>query len=90
MAAENVAIVTGGAGQAIMEASYVHSAAACPNCTIRSDIFGRLVREHDLLKTPLSFNGKWIDVPTGAGLGVHLDEDALAEYSHEQVSVSES
>jgi muconate cycloisomerase len=71
----------------ILEASYVHKAAACANCTMPSDIFGRLVREHDLLLKPLQFDGSFVDVPIGAGLGVELDEQALAHYSQAEREV---
>jgi len=37
----------------ILEAMYVHSAAAAGSCIWPSDIFGRLIRSHDLLKEPL-------------------------------------
>lgn len=65
----------------ILEASYVHKCAACANCDLPSDIFGRLVREHDLLTEPLPFDGRYVSVPDGPGLGVNLDEDALKHYS---------
>lgn len=64
----------------ITEAGYVHAAAAAPACTWPSDIFGRLIREHDLLTVPLAFEGKFVRVPTGPGLGVALDPEALARY----------
>lgn len=65
----------------ILEASYLHKAAACANCRLPSDIFGRLVREHDLLVQPLQFEGRFALVPSSPGLGVDLDEDALAHYT---------
>jgi len=65
----------------ILEASYVHKAAACENCILPSDIFGRLVREHDLLMKPLQFEGRFVIVPLSPGLGVDLDKDALAHYT---------
>ena len=37
----------------ILEAMYLHQCAAAPSCTWPSDIFGRLIREHDLLTEPL-------------------------------------
>ena len=37
----------------ILEAMYLHQCAAAPSCTWPSDIFGRLIREHDLLTAPL-------------------------------------
>lgn len=64
----------------ILEAGYVHAAAAAPACTWPSDIFGRLVREHDLLEKPLKFEGKYVHVPTRPGLGVELDIKALEKY----------
>jgi muconate cycloisomerase len=64
----------------LLEAGYVHASAAAPACTWPSDIFGRLVREHDLLNTPLAFDGKNILVPTGPGLGVELDASAVERY----------
>ena len=60
----------------------VHVAAASKLCTLPSDIFGRLIREHDLLAEPLSFDGKGnFMVPTGPGLGVELDEKAVTRYA---------
>ncbi len=64
----------------ILEAGYVHAAAAAPACTWPSDIFGRLVREHDLLDKPLEFDGKHVRVPQGPGLGVELCPKALEQY----------
>lgn len=65
----------------ILEASYLHAAAAAKMCTLPSDIFGRLIREHDLLETALEYTGDGhFRVPTGPGLGVSLDEDALERY----------
>ena len=64
----------------ILEASYIHKAAAGRCHTLPSDIFGRLVREHDLLETALRFEAGHVMVPTGPGLGVQLSEDALARY----------
>jgi muconate cycloisomerase len=73
----------------ILEASYVHKASACANCTLPSDIFGRLVREHDLLRQPLQFDGRFVSVPVTPGLGVELDEDALANYSIYECEVTQ-
>ncbi len=65
----------------ILEASYVHKAASVPNATLPSDIFGRLIREHDLLRTPLALHQGRVQVPEGPGLGVHLSEEALQNYA---------
>jgi muconate cycloisomerase len=64
----------------ILEASALHACAAAPSCTIPSDIFGELVREDDLLETPLVFEGGFAQVPQGPGLGVRLDHSALRRY----------
>ena len=66
----------------LLAASYLHVAAACKVCTLPSDIFGRLIREHDLLTEPLAFDGRGnFMVPTGPGLGVELDEKAVTRYA---------
>jgi muconate cycloisomerase len=64
----------------IMEAGYVHAAAATAGATLPSDIFGSMIRESDLLSTPLQFTGTSVVVPDGPGLGVDLDEALLARY----------
>lgn len=64
----------------ILEAMYVHQCAVASACTLPSDIFGRLVRSHDLLRTPLSFNPPYVRLPDGIGLGVELDPDAVAAH----------
>lgn len=70
----------GTADLGILEAAYVHAAAASPSCVWPSNIFGRSVREHDLLKTPLTFVGKHAVVPQRPGLGVGLDIKAMEKY----------
>ena len=64
----------------VMEAMSVHQAAAAAACIWPSDIFGRLVREHDLLQSPLDLTPPHVTVPQGVGLGVELDREALAHY----------
>jgi muconate cycloisomerase len=65
----------------ILEASALHAAAAAPSCTIPCDIFGELVREDDLIVSPIAFEGPWALVPQGPGLGVELDREALARFA---------
>ncbi len=64
----------------ILEAMYVHSCAAAQSCTWPSDIFGRLIRSHDLLKQPLEISNSSATLPRGSGLGVELDEEAAKRY----------
>lgn len=68
----------------ILEAMYLHQCAAAPSCIWPSDIFGRLVREHDLLAQPLDMRPPVARLPAGPGLGVALDRDALRHYQTDQ------
>lgn len=64
----------------ILEAMYLHSCAAAASCSWPSDIFGRLIREHDLLKTPLVIRPPFAYLPEGAGLGIEPDMEAIRNY----------
>ena len=64
----------------ILEAAYLHACAAARNCTLRSDIFGELVRENDLIVEPIEIKNGRARVPPGPGLGVELDREALEKY----------
>lgn len=68
----------------ILEAMYLHQCAAANLCIWPSDIFGRLVRTHDLLRTPLRLEPPYAYLPTGPGLGVELDLAALEAYTTRQ------
>lgn len=70
----------------IMEAMYLHSSAAAASCIWPGDIFGTMIREHDLLQQSLKFEPPFAFLPEGHGLGVEPDEDAIAHY---QVSFKE-
>ena len=70
----------------ILEAMYIHSSAAAESCIWPGDIFGRMIREHDLLKEPLKMEPPFAHLPEGLGLGVEPDEAAIAHY---QVSTRE-
>jgi muconate cycloisomerase len=64
----------------VLEAMFIHNAVAAPSCVWPSDIFGRLLREHDLLKRPLRLEPPLAYLPEGPGLGVELDRDAIDRY----------
>lgn len=64
----------------VLEAMYLHQAAAASSCAWPSDIFGRMIREHDLLITPLQVEPPFATIPTGPGLGVELDDRAIEKY----------
>ena len=59
---------------------YLHSSAAAQSCTWPGDIFGRLIREHDLLSQPLTIQPPFAYLPAGHGLGVEPDMDAINHY----------
>ncbi len=65
----------------ILEAMYIHSSAAARSCIWPGDIFGRLIRSHDLLTKPLRIEPPYAFLPDGPGLGIELDEAAIK--SHE-------
>ena len=64
----------------ILEAMYVHQVCASDCCIWPSDIFGRLIRVHDLLKTPLKIKPPYAYLPEGSGLGVELDQEAIHKF----------
>ena len=64
----------------IMEAMYLHSCAAAHSCEWPSDIFGTLIRSHDLLKQSLRIEPPFAFLPEGIGLGVEPDLEAINEY----------
>lgn len=64
----------------VLEAMYVHSSAAAASCQWPGDIFGRLVREHDLLVEPLRIEPPYVHLPEGPGLGVEVDWDAVRRF----------
>jgi len=70
----------------ILEAMYVHSGAAAKSCVWPSDIFGRMIRSHDLLQKPLKFTPPFVELPEGLGLGIEPDEDAIKKYQVNQKS----
>ena len=72
----------------ILEAMYVHQAAAAPSCTLPSDIFGRMIRQHDLLASPLEISPPFATVPTGPGLGVELDRSAIEKFKTDEKSIN--
>lgn len=63
----------------IVDASYLHSCAASPNCTLPSDILSFL-REDDLIVEPIPIKDSYAIVSDRPGLGVDLDEDAVRRY----------
>jgi len=64
----------------ILEVSYIHACAATKNAVLTSDIFGEFCREDDILIEPLKIENGLAKVPNRPGLGVEIDDKALAKY----------
>ncbi|HUX22933.1 MAG TPA: mandelate racemase/muconate lactonizing enzyme family protein [Spirochaetia bacterium] len=71
----------------VLEAMYLHSCAAAQSCRWPSDIFGRLVRSHDLLSKPLTIEPPWARLPEGPGLGVELDAKAVRSHQSRELEI---
>jgi L-alanine-DL-glutamate epimerase-like enolase superfamily enzyme len=63
----------------LADASYLHSCAAAPNCTLPSDILS-YQRVDDLIVQPIEIRDSYAIVSDRPGLGVELDEDAVKRY----------
>lgn len=58
----------------------IHFGCTQPMCTIGSDLMGNLMREDDLLVSPIRFDRGHAIVPTAPGLGIDVDLDAVERY----------
>lgn len=65
----------------IMDTSFVHAAAAAPNCTMASDFVGSWTREDDLIVEPIPFVDGYVPTPLSPGLGCEIDEKAMEHYT---------
>lgn len=63
-------------------AASLHLAAACRSIGYASDCRTHLVFEHTLLRNTLVIEDGFARVPDGPGLGIEVDEAALARYAH--------
>ncbi len=67
----------------ISDTSFVHAAAAAPNCTMASDFVGGWTREDDLILEPITFENGCVPTPSKPGLGCDLDYDELQKYTRQ-------
>jgi muconate cycloisomerase len=67
---------------------YIHQVSATQNCIWPSDIFGRLIRGHDLLEKPLTIKNSYAYLPDGKGLGIKLDEEVIKSFKTNELFVS--
>ena len=68
----------------IRDMSYVHASFAAASCTLPGDMVGNFLREDDLIEEPIRIENGYVPLPTAPGLGVVLDERALARYRVEE------
>ncbi len=62
----------------------LHAAAAARCCVMPSDFQSGLIREHTLVTWDWPYRDGALPLPTGPGLGVELDRDAVAHYTRAQ------
>jgi muconate cycloisomerase len=74
----------------LLDASYVHAAACAETCVLGSDIVGQMIRESNLLRTPLHFADGKVALPQDPGLGVVIDIELLHRYTVHQWCVAEN
>ncbi len=60
-------------------AAQAHLACAVPNLTHISDPTGPCLYAEDVTRSPVVFEGGFLRLPTGVGLGVELDREKLAQ-----------
>ena len=61
-------------------AASLHAWATLDHLQWGTEMFGPLLMKDDIVVKSLNFHENGVDLPTGPGLGVEIDEDKLAEY----------
>jgi muconate cycloisomerase len=61
-------------------AASLHAWATIDHIAWGTEMFGPLLFKDDVVTTPLRFHDYGVDLPSGPGLGIELDEDKLAHY----------
>lgn len=61
-------------------AASLHAWAALGELQWGTEMFGPLLMEDDIVLKPLSYHNYGVDLPSGPGLGIELDEDKLNHY----------
>lgn len=62
----------------VATAASAHVFATFPQLQFQTELFGPLLLTEEVLETPLHYRDFSLEVPTGPGLGVQIDEDKLA------------
>ncbi|MFV0337349.1 MAG: mandelate racemase/muconate lactonizing enzyme family protein [Chthoniobacterales bacterium] len=66
----------------------LHLASTAPNCQLPGDQAGPWLREHSLVNEEFVVKNGCISVPTGPGIGVSVDRDALERYTADSKSLN--
>jgi len=59
----------------------IHAWSTLPKLHWGSEMFGPLLLQDDIIKTPLHYHNNGVDVPKLPGLGIELDESKLKQYT---------
>jgi muconate cycloisomerase len=70
-----------GADLGILESLALHVCAASRSMSLPCDVYGRTLRRHNLIDNSFKVEKGTIAVPTGPGLGVSIDRDALDRHT---------
>jgi muconate cycloisomerase len=73
---------------AVGTAAGAHLFSTFPNLEWGTELFGPLLLTEEILIEPLDYSEFSLRVPTGPGLGIHLDEAKLAHFRRDRVSRS--
>jgi len=68
--------------------AHLHAAAAARSCVLSSDFVSGIVREHTLIRWDWPYRDGMLPLPSGTGLGIELDCDALEKYVKEKTAFS--
>jgi muconate cycloisomerase len=62
-------------------AAALHAFCAMPSLTAGTELFGPLLLADDLVTDPVAYKDGFLELPSGPGLGVDIDEEKVARYA---------
>jgi muconate cycloisomerase len=62
-------------------AAALHAFCAMPALTAGTELFGPLLLADDLVTDPVAYKAGFLELPSGPGLGVEIDEEKVARYA---------
>jgi muconate cycloisomerase len=75
-------------GLGVSQAAALHATAAARSCVYASDLQSALLREHTLVDWDWPYQNGTLPLPTGAGLGIELDYQALERFKQAEIECS--